>query len=91
LVKGSLANGFDALAAMQDILYARQVVTINYFFKQWMRRKMVLLSTVLANPLGMPVSSFKAPSSEELDHDFFMALPNIYQNRVALGPQSFLL
>jgi PPK2 family polyphosphate:nucleotide phosphotransferase len=73
LVKHTLELGVRALAAMQDILYAQDKWSLLLIFQAMdAAGKDGAIKHVMSgiNPQGCEVSSFKAPSSEDLDHDF---------------------
>ena len=71
--KKTLAMGVKALAAMQDVLYAQDKWAVLLIFQAMdAAGKDGAIKHVMSgvNPQGCQVSSFKAPSAEELDHDF---------------------
>jgi len=71
--KLALQMGVQALAALQDMLYAQDRWGVLCIFQAMdAAGKDGAIKHVLSgvNPQGCQVSSFKAPSSEELDHDF---------------------
>lgn len=73
LVKEALEQGVDALAALQEILYAQDRWSLLVIFQAMdAAGKDGGIKHVMSgvNPQGCQVSSFKAPSAEELDHDF---------------------
>lgn len=68
-----LQIGVDALAEMQDKLYAHDKWSLLVIFQAMdAAGKDGAIKHVMSglNPQGCQVSSFKAPSAEELDHDF---------------------
>ena len=72
-VKEALELGVKALAAMQDILYAQDKWSLLVIFQAMdAAGKDGAIKHVMSgiNPQGCQVSSFKAPSPEDLDHDF---------------------
>jgi PPK2 family polyphosphate:nucleotide phosphotransferase len=72
-LKATLQIGVKALAALQDVLYAQDKWSILLIFQAMdAAGKDGAIKHVMSgvNPQGCQVSSFKAPSSEELDHDF---------------------
>jgi len=72
-VKQTLQLGVEALAAMQDILYAQDKWSLLVIFQAMdAAGKDGAIKHVMSgiNPQGCQVSSFKAPSAEDLDHDF---------------------
>jgi PPK2 family polyphosphate:nucleotide phosphotransferase len=73
LVKQMLQMGVDALATMQDVLYADDKWSLLLIFQAMdAAGKDGAIKHVMSgvNPQGCQVTSFKAPSSEDLDHDF---------------------
>src|SRR5512133_1416287 len=71
--KEALAMGVTALAEMQDILYAQDRWSVLLIFQAMdAAGKDGAIKHVMSgvNPQGCQVSSFKAPSSEDLDHDY---------------------
>ena len=68
-----LAMGIEALAKLQDMLYAQDRWAVLVIFQAMdAAGKDGTIKHVMSgvNPQGCAVSSFKAPSDEELDHDF---------------------
>ncbi len=73
LVKKTLQLGVNALAAMQDILYAQDKWSLLLIFQAMdAAGKDGAIKHVMSgvNPQGCQVFSFKAPSAEDMDHDF---------------------
>jgi PPK2 family polyphosphate:nucleotide phosphotransferase len=73
LAKQTLQLGVEALATMQDILYAQDRWSILLIFQAMdAAGKDGAIKHVMSgvNPQGCQVSSFKAPTSEDLDHDY---------------------
>ena len=71
--KETLQLGISALAKMQDILYAQDKWSLLLVFQAMdAAGKDGAIKHVMSgvNPQGCQVSSFKAPSPEDLDHDF---------------------
>jgi PPK2 family polyphosphate:nucleotide phosphotransferase len=71
--KEALQNGVEALATLQDILYAQDKWSVLLIFQAMdAAGKDGTIKHVMSgvNPQGCQVSSFKTPSSEELDHDY---------------------
>ena len=69
----ALEMGVETLAKLQDILYAQDRWTVLLIFQAMdAAGKDGAIKHVMSgvNPQGCQVASFKAPSSEELDHDF---------------------
>jgi PPK2 family polyphosphate:nucleotide phosphotransferase len=65
--------GVQALAAMQDIMYAQDKWSLLLIFQAMdAAGKDGAIKHVMSglNPQGCQVTSFKAPSAEDLDHDF---------------------
>src|SRR6187397_3480384 len=80
--KALLADGIERLSKLQEKLYAQdQWAVLAVFQAMDAAGKEGAIKHVMSgvNPQGCQVSSFKAPSSEDLDHDFlwrcFKALP----------------
>lgn len=77
-----LKIGVERLAAYQDVLYAQNIYAVLLIFQAMdAAGKDSTIKHVMSgvNPQGCQVFSFKAPSDEELDHDYlwrsFKALP----------------
>lgn len=88
LVKETLQMGVDALATMQDILYAQDKWSLLIIFQAMdAAGKDGAIKHVLSgvNPQGCQVSSFKSPSSEELDHDFLWRCQKHLPERGRIG------
>ena len=71
--KEALKNGIELLAELQDKLYAQDRWTILLIFQAMdAAGKDGAIKHVMSgiNPQGCQVFSFKAPTSEDLDHDF---------------------
>ena len=71
--KEALAMGVDLLAELQDMLYAQDRWAVLLIFQAMdAAGKDSAIEHVMSgiNPQGCQVFSFKAPSAEELDHDF---------------------
>lgn len=69
----ALAAGVEALAALQDRLYAQNRWAVLLIFQAMdAAGKDSAIKHVMSgvNPQGCQVYSFKAPSAEELDHDY---------------------
>ena len=72
-LKQALGMGVQALADLQDVLYAQDRWAVLLIFQAMdAAGKDGAIKHVMSgvNPQGCQVTSFKAPSSEELDHDF---------------------
>jgi PPK2 family polyphosphate:nucleotide phosphotransferase len=88
LLKETLKMGVDALSAMQDILYAQDKWSVLVIFQAMdAAGKDGAIKHVMSgvNPQGCQVSSFKAPSSEELDHDFLWRCQKHLPERGRIG------
>jgi PPK2 family polyphosphate:nucleotide phosphotransferase len=88
LVKQTLQLGVDALAAMQDILYAQDRWSLLVIFQAMdAAGKDGAIKHVMSgvNPQGCQVSSFKAPSAEDLDHDFLWRCQKHLPERGRIG------
>ena len=88
LVNETLEIGVEALAAMQDILYAQDKWSLLVIFQAMdAAGKDGAIKHVMSgvNPQGCQVSSFKAPSSEELDHDFLWRCQKLLPERGRIG------
>jgi PPK2 family polyphosphate:nucleotide phosphotransferase len=88
LVKQTLQLGVDALAALQDILYAQDRWSLLVIFQAMdAAGKDGAIKHVMSgvNPQGCQVSSFKAPSAEELDHDFLWRCQKHLPERGRIG------
>ncbi len=71
--KEALQTGIEALAELQDMLYAQDRWSVLLVFQAMdAAGKDGAIKHVMSgvNPQGCQVSSFKAPSAEELDHDY---------------------
>src|SRR5262245_58613039 len=71
--KEALQSGVDALAELQDVLYAQDRWSVLLIFQAMdAAGKDGAIKHVMSgvNPQGCQVSSFKGPSSEDLDHDY---------------------
>jgi PPK2 family polyphosphate:nucleotide phosphotransferase len=71
--KEALAMGIEALAQLQDMLYAQDRWALLLIFQAMdAAGKDGTIKHVMSgvNPQGVQVVSFKAPSSEDLDHDY---------------------
>lgn len=88
LVKETLQLGVEALAALQDILYAQDRWSLLVIFQAMdAAGKDGAIKHVMSgvNPQGCQVSSFKTPSSEELDHDFLWRCQKHLPERGRIG------
>lgn len=88
VVKEALGLGVEALAALQDILFAQDRWSLLVIFQAMdAAGKEGAIKHVMSgvNPQGCQVSSFKAPSSEELDHDFLWRCQKHLPERGRIG------
>jgi PPK2 family polyphosphate:nucleotide phosphotransferase len=88
LVNQTLQMGVDALAAMQDVLYAQDKWSLLLIFQAMdAAGKDGAIKHVMSgvNPQGCQVFSFKAPSSEDLDHDFLWRCQKHLPERGRIG------
>ena len=75
--KEALATGVEALAELQDMLYAQDRWAVLLVFQAMdAAGKDGTIKRVMSgfNPQGCQVYSFKAPSAEDLNHDFLWRL-----------------
>ena len=71
--KEALAMGIEALAELQDMLYAQDSWAVLLIFQAMdAAGKDGTIKHVMSgvNPQGCQVTSFKSPSAEDLDHDY---------------------
>lgn len=83
-----LAKNIERLAKLQDILYAQNVHALLIVFQAMdAAGKDSAIKHVLSgvNPQGCEVTSFKQPSSEELDHDFLWRAMKALPQRGKIG------
>lgn len=88
IVKETLELGVEALAAMQETLYAQDKWSVLLVFQAMdAAGKDGAIKHVMSgvNPQGCQVSSFKAPSSEDLDHDFLWRCQKHLPERGRIG------
>lgn len=88
LVNQTLQMGVDALATMQDVLYAQDKWSLLLIFQAMdAAGKDGAIKHVMSgvNPQGCQVFSFKAPSSEDLDHDFLWRCQKHLPERGRIG------
>jgi PPK2 family polyphosphate:nucleotide phosphotransferase len=88
LVNQTLQMGVEALATMQDVLYAQDKWSLLLIFQAMdAAGKDGAIKHVMSgvNPQGCQVSSFKAPSSEDLDHDFLWRCQKHLPERGRIG------
>jgi len=86
--KKALAIGTEALAELQDMLYAQDRWAVLLIFQAMdAAGKDGTIKHVMSgvNPAGCQVYSFKAPSAEELDHDFLWRCMKCVPERGRIG------
>lgn len=86
--KEALVNGIDALAELQDMLYAQDRWAVLLIFQAMdAAGKDGTIKHVMSgvNPQGCEVVSFKAPSAEELDHDYLWRCMRSVPERGRIG------
>ena len=86
--KEALHNGVAALAELQDILYAQDRWSLLLIFQAMdAAGKDGTIKHVMSgvNPQGCQVFSFKAPTSEDLDHDFLWRCQKQLPERGRIG------
>ncbi len=86
--KEALTTGIDALAALQDMLYAQDRWAVLFIFQAMdAAGKDGAIKHVMSgvNPQGCQVAAFKAPSAEELDHDFLWRCQRHLPERGRIG------
>jgi len=92
--KEALQSGVEALAELQDVLYAQDRWSLLLIFQAMdAAGKDGTIKHVMSgvNPQGCQVSSFKGPTSEDLDHDYlwrcFKQLPE--RGRIGIFNRSY--
>ncbi len=86
--KEALAMGIEALALLQEKLYAQDKWALLLIFQAMdAAGKDGAIKHVMSgvNPQGCEVSSFKSPSAEELDHDYLWRCMRVLPNRGHIG------
>jgi PPK2 family polyphosphate:nucleotide phosphotransferase len=86
--KEALATGIDLLCDLQDRLYAQDKWALLLIFQAMdAAGKDGAIKHVMSgiNPQGCQVYSFKAPSAEELDHDYLWRCLKVLPNRGHIG------
>jgi PPK2 family polyphosphate:nucleotide phosphotransferase len=86
--KEALAVGIQALAELQDKLYAQDHWGVLLIFQAMdAAGKDGVIKHVMSgiNPQGCQVHSFKAPSTEDLDHDYLWRCMKCLPNRGHIG------
>ena len=86
--RDALQFGVDALAELQDMLYAQDRWAVLLIFQAMdAAGKDGTIKHVMSgvNPQGCQVYSFKSPSAEDLDHDFLWRCMKCLPNRGQIG------
>jgi PPK2 family polyphosphate:nucleotide phosphotransferase len=86
--KEALAMGIDVLAELQDMLYAQDNWAVLLIFQAMdAAGKDGAIKHVMSgvNPQGCQVFSFKAPTSEDLDHDYMWRCLKCLPERGRIG------
>ncbi len=86
--KHKLKEGIEALAAYQDLLYAQSSCAVLIIFQAMdAAGKDSTIKHVMSgiNPQGVQVHSFKAPSTEELNHDYLWRCSKALPARGQIG------
>ena len=86
--KEALTSGVEALAELQDMLYAQDRWAVLLVFQAMdAAGKDGTIKHVMSgvNPQGCQVYSFKAPSAEDLDHDFLWRCMKYVPERGRIG------
>ena len=86
--KEALAMGVTALADLQEKLYAQDKWALLLIFQAMdAAGKDGVIKHVMSgiNPQGCQVHSFKAPTPEDLDHDYLWRCSKVLPNRGAIG------
>jgi len=86
--KEALSDGIQALAELQDRLYAQDRWSVLLIFQAMdAAGKDGAIKHVMSgvNPQGCQVYSFKAPSAEDLDHDFLWRTTKCLPERGRIG------
>src|SRR5512137_3068139 len=84
----ALHAGIDAMAELQDKLYAQDRWSLLLIFQAMdAAGKDGVIKHVMSglNPQGCQVASFKAPSPEELDHDYLWRCQHHLPERGCIG------
>ena len=83
-----LKEGIEALAELQDMLYAQDRWSVLLIFQAMdAAGKDGTIEHVMSgvNPQGVQVFSFKAPSAEDLDHDYLWRCQHCLPERGRIG------
>jgi PPK2 family polyphosphate:nucleotide phosphotransferase len=86
--KEALAEGIEELAELQDMLYAQDRWAVLLIFQAMdAAGKDGAIKHVMSgvNPQGCQIFSFKAPTSEDLDHDFLWRCMKALPERGRIG------
>ena len=86
--KEARAEGIEALAMLQDMLYAQDRWAVLLIFQAMdAAGKDSAIKHVMSgvNPQGCQVASFKAPSAEDLDHDYLWRCQKHLPERGRIG------
>jgi PPK2 family polyphosphate:nucleotide phosphotransferase len=86
--KEALINGIQAMAELQDKLYAQDKWALLLIFQAMdAAGKDGAIKHVMSgvNPQGCQVFSFKSPSAEDLDHDYLWRCMKVLPNRGHIG------
>ena len=86
--EGVLRSGIESLAYLQDMLYAQDRWSLLLIFQAMdAAGKDSAIKHVMSglNPQGCQVASFKAPSDEELDHDYLWRCQRHLPERGRIG------
>src|SRR5436190_14825114 len=86
--KAMLVDGVERLAALQEKLYAQDQWSVLAVFQAMdAAGKDSAIKHVMSgiNPQGCQVHAFKAPSHEELDHDFLWRIAKALPERGRIG------
>ncbi|MFT3915148.1 MAG: polyphosphate kinase 2 family protein [Anaeromyxobacteraceae bacterium] len=86
--QAALREGVEALATLQDLLYAQDRWAVLLVFQAMdAAGKDGAIKHVMSgvNPQGCQVASFKVPSAEELDHDFLWRCQRHLPERGRIG------
>jgi len=88
LAQAALREGIQALVRLQDMLYAQDRWALLAIFQAMdAAGKDSAIKHVMSgvNPAGCQVASFKAPSPEELDHDYLWRCQRLLPERGRIG------
>ena len=86
--KDALANNIERLVELQDVLYAQNIHALLIIFQAMdAAGKDSAIKHVMSgiNPQGCQVTAFKAPSAEEMDHDFLWRCQKALPERGRIG------